>query len=81
MAVDAAIEANHVALWALIARVVMAVFQTLLVGKTGHPLPGTIVLAAGVKCCAAETLSSVKADAPVATSPTVPIAIASTRTA
>ena len=55
MVVADAIVASHVALWTSTGSVVIAVFQTLLVGKTGQPLPGTTVRGTAAWCEVVET--------------------------
>ena len=79
MVVAEPIEANHTALRELTGRDVIAVFHTLSAGKTGHPVPGNVVLATRECVGAVAALVVVIADARGATSATPPIATASAR--
>jgi hypothetical protein len=75
------IEANHAALWELTGRDVIAVFHTLSAGKTGHLVPGNIVLATRACAGADAALVVAIADARGAAIATPPIATTSARAA
>ena len=79
MVVAEPMEANHTALWGLTGSDVIAVFHTLSAGKTGHPVPGNVVLASR-ECGGADApFVVVIADARGTTSATPPIATARAR--